>query len=98
MERISCFMDLAKKEVESFQNNNLVWMECLVTCDCTKSIMEIAYRTLVRERKIKAIEEMDHASKENIWSTAKEFSKDRLDTEGLIKMAKSLIALEYLLQ
>lgn len=98
METSSPFLDLAKKQSELFQQNNIVWMECLVTCECTKSIMELGYNILVRKNKIVPIEKMAQSDKENLWKTAKEFSKNRLDKNGLIKMAKGLVTLEYFLQ
>jgi hypothetical protein len=97
MQTSSPFLDLAYKEAETFQNNNVAWMECLITCDCTKSIMELGYNILVRKGKIIPIEKMTQAEKENIWNSAREFSKGRLDKEGLIKVAKGLVTLEYLL-
>lgn len=93
----SPFLDLARKEAETFQNNNVAWMECLVTCECTKTIMEIGYNILVRSNKIQPIDKMPQADKENVWNTAREFSKGRLSKDGLIKMCKGLVVLEYFL-
>lgn len=93
----SPFLELAKKQVELFQNDNSAWMECLVTCDCTKSIMELGYNILVRQNKIIPIEKMYQTDKENIWNAAREFSRGRLNKQGLIKMSKGLVVLEYLL-
>lgn len=91
------FLNLAKQETEVFQQNHVAWMECLVTCDCTKSIMELGYKILVRQNKIIPIEKMAQTDKENLWEQAKDFAKNRLDREGLIKMCRGLITLEYFL-
>lgn len=97
MTQNSPFLDLARKESEIFQKDNIAWMECLVTCDCTKTIMELGYKILVRQNKITPIEKMAQVDKENLWGQARDFAKGRLDREGLMKMCRGLITLEYFL-
>lgn len=92
------FLNLARQEAETFQQNHVAWMECLVKCDCTKTIMELGYNILVRQNKIIPLEKMPQQEKENIWEQAKDFAMDRLDKEGLIRMCRGLIILEYFLQ
>lgn len=91
-------MDLAKSQVALFQKDNTTWMDLLITSDCIRGIMFTAYNSLVRDRKIKAIEDMEQGDKENIWLSAKEFAKDRLNDEQLIELSKGLVSLEYLLE
>lgn len=97
MTKNSPFLDLARKEAETFQKDNVAWMECLVTCECTKTIMELGYKILLRQNKIIPIEKMAQTDKENLWGQARDFAKNRLDIEGLIKICRGLITLEYFL-
>lgn len=59
--------------------------------------MELGYNILVRSNKILPIDKMPQMDKESVWNTAREFSKGRLNKEGLIKMCKGLVVLEYFL-
>ncbi len=93
----SPFLDLARKQAELFQNDNINWMETLITCECTKSIMEIGYNVLVRQKVITPIEDMAQEDKLKLWESAKEFANGRLDQKQLVRVAKSLLTLESLL-
>jgi len=97
MTKNSPFLDLARKQVDLFQNDNVGWMETLITSDCIKSIMELGYKILVRDGKITAIEKMDQAEKESLWNSAGEFAKGRLGREDLVRVCRGLVALEYFL-
>lgn len=94
----SPFYNLAKEQSELFQKDNIAWMECLITCECTKSIMEIGYNVLVRSKKIDPIEAMLIEEKEKLWESAKEFAKERLNNKELIRVCKGLVTLEFLLK
>lgn len=98
MTRSSPWLELAKKQVIMFQNDNVNWMETFVMSDCIKSIMEVSYKILVREKIFPPIEDMDIEDKRNVWLTAGEFAKGRLDDLERAKVCKGLLALEYLLK
>ena len=91
------WIELGNKQAALFINNNIAYMNLLVTGDCSRHILNSVYRILVGQRKIPELEKMSVDEKKIIWETAKEFSKDRLDKEKLIELAKSLYVLEYLL-
>lgn len=93
----SKFLDLARKQADLFMNNNIAWIESLVTTDCIKSIMEIGYNVLVRQKAIVEIGKMPIEEKENLWESTKEFCRDRLTVVEMKRVAKALICLEYLL-
>lgn len=91
------FLDLAIKQVELFQQDNVAWMECLIICECTKSIMEIGYNNLVRQKVITEIEKMSLEEKNKLWELTKEFCAGRLSAHEMKRVAKGLVCLEYLL-
>lgn len=97
MQENNTFMQLAQKQVELFQNNNIAWMDAMVTSDCIKGIMCIAYRAFVREKKITAIEDMPIGEKKKLWEQAKEFAKNRLNQQEMVDLCRSLLTLEYML-
>ena len=97
MSQGSSFYQLAVKQAEIFQKDNVAWMGAMVTSSCIKSIMCYAYGGLVRDGKIKPIEDMTLDEKTNLWNQAKEFSNGQLDQSGLVQVAKTLITLEFLL-
>lgn len=91
------FFELARKQADIFQKDNVAWMGVMVTSNCIKSIMCYTYGGLVRDRKIKAIELLPDDEYSNLLVQAEEFSKGQLDQGGVIQVAKTLITLEYLL-
>lgn len=94
---MSTFMTLARKQAELFQNNHVVWMDAFVGSDCIRHIMLVAYNILVKDRKMKRIEDMLEDEKRNIWLTTEEFSKGRLDSGDKADMCRGLLSLEYIL-
>jgi len=95
---MTSLLELGKKQAELFISNNLVYADCLVKFDSCRSIMNTCYRILVNSNEIVPIEEIKKEDKLNIWDTAKELSKDRLDRNQLIELVKALVTLEYFLQ
>lgn len=94
---MSTFLDLGKKQATMFMNDNVGYMELLVTADCPREILNVCYRILVREGKLKELKDLPLEEKTGIWETAKEFAKDRLDQKGLISLSCALQALNYLI-
>jgi len=90
--------ELARKQADIFQKDNVAWMGAMVASSCIKSIMCYAYGGLVRDGKIKDIELLPDEEYSNILVQAEEFSKGQLDQDGIKQVAKVLITLEYLLQ
>lgn len=95
---MNSWLELGKKQADLFTSNNIAYMELLVTGDCNRSILNTCYNILIRTKKIKPIEDWEVGDKRNVWETAKETAKDRMDNEGLIELSKALITLEYFLQ
>jgi hypothetical protein len=94
---MSNFLALGRKQAALFMNNNIGYMELLVTAECPREILNVCYRILVREGKLKELKDLPIEEKTSIWETAKEFSKDRLDQKGLISLSYALQALNYLI-
>ncbi len=89
--------ELGRKQALLFQDNNVVYCEMLVTCDCPRHILVNTYQTLVRREKLTPIEDMLLADKQTAWNTAKEIAKGRLGRKALVELVQALITLEYFL-
>lgn len=94
---MSEWLAIGKKQSDLFMSNNVGYMDLLVTADCPRSIMNTCYNILVRIKKISPIEKLDPSEKINLWESAKEFAKGRMNNDGLTELSKALIALEYFL-
>jgi hypothetical protein len=83
------FLDLSSKQVLLFNDNNLVWTECLVKFESVKAIMDMGYNILVRSKKIIPIESMAQEDKVTLWNTTKDIASGRLDQKDLIRISKA---------
>ena len=90
-------IELVKKHIEIFHQNNVVFMNCLVTGNGLKGIFLSVYNTLIISKKIIAIELLPVDQKKELWEGAKEFADNRLNNEDCIKFSKCLYVLEYFL-
>lgn len=90
-------LELGRKQAQLFLDNNTVYCEVLVTADCPRSILVMAYQILVRHSKITPIEDMLQEHKHTAWKTALEIANGRLGRKALIELVQALITLEYFL-
>jgi hypothetical protein len=88
---------LAIKQLETFQKDQIGYLNGLVGCDSVRVLMNNIYGSFVRANRFTAIEDLPIDQKKELWLTAKDFSKDRLNNEGMIQMAHVLYLMEYLL-
>ncbi len=95
---MSMILDLGKKQSEIFISDNIGYVNSIITCKVPRQILLDCYSVLTRSGILKPIEDMPKEEKRNVWETAKEFAKDRLDKDQLIELVKALISLEYFLQ
>lgn len=91
------WIELGRKQASLFMDNNLPYVECLITADCNRSILNTCYNVLVRSKKMIPIDKLPEKEKLTLWETAKEFAKDRMNKEQLIELVKALLTLEYFL-
>lgn len=94
---MSEWLELGKKQSSLFVDNNLSYMESLVTCIVPRKIMHMCYYILLANKKIKKIEDLPLDQKTSIWEMAKEISNGRLGGPDLIILSKCLYALEFFL-
>lgn len=94
---MSTWLELGKKQAQEFDKNNFAYMEILVTCDCSRSIMSVCHSVLVKRNIFPVLEFMCEEDKRTAWETAKEFARGRLNNEKLIELCKALLSLEYFL-
>lgn len=88
---------LGKRQVEIFLNDNLLYIECLIKFNCSRIILNEAYRYLVCVKAITAIEDLPIDEKEKLWLTTKDFCVGRLDLKRAIELSKALYTIEYFL-
>lgn len=94
---MSDWIEIGKKQAIDFMNNNVAFMEVLITCVVPIKLMLLCYRSLVIKKAIKELESLPVNQKNTIWEQAKEFSNGRLNKDQLIDLCRSLYTLEYLL-
>lgn len=94
---MSDWINIGKKQTNDFMNNNVGFIEGLITLDVPIKLMLLCYKSLVIKRLIKELELLPIDQKNTIWEQAKEFANDRLNKDQLIDLCRSLYALEYLL-
>lgn len=94
---MSLTFHLARKQGEIFEKDNVGYMKSIPFVQTPQSILLGCYEILVRQVKVKKIEELSEVDQRNIWDTAKEFAAGRLNKEELIRLSKCLYALEYIL-
>jgi hypothetical protein len=90
-------LHLGRQQAQLFTDNNVAYCEVLVTANCPRTILLMAYYRLVKERKLIAIEELPIQQKETAWQMAKDIAQGRLGRKLLIEVVQSLLALEYFL-
>lgn len=95
--RPNSFLALARKQVDFFTGNNQGYCEVLVTCDCPRSILVMAYRTLVRMGKLVPVEDLKAEEKQIAWDMAKDIAKGRLDKKRIIELCQALMTIEFFL-
>lgn len=94
---MSSWIDLGKKQAALFMQDNVTYIEILVTGDCSRAILHTCYNILVRQNNLIPIEQLPPTEKTNLWESGKEFANGRLDEKKGIELVKALYALEYLL-
>lgn len=88
---------LALKQLELFQKDQLAYLNALIGCDTVRVLMNNIYKAIVSSGRLTAIDDLPVGDKKELWLTAKDFSQDRLNNEGMIQMAHVLYLLEFLL-
>src|ERR1043166_4703677 len=94
---MSLWMDLAIKQSRLFMEDNVNYMNALVTCDSIRNVWVCAYDGLVRLHYLGPVEGLPISEKNNVWETAKEIAADRLNLSKTIELSKSIYCLEYVL-
>lgn len=88
---------LGLKQIALLQDNNVAFMDGLVTCDSIRGLMHRIYTAFVARKLINPIEQMEIKEKEDLWMLTKEISSDRLDTGESVKLSRILYCMEFLL-
>jgi hypothetical protein len=90
-------LDLARKQAQMFQDNNLAYCEVLVTAQSPRHILVNSYHQLVRLGKIIAYEDLLQDDLEEARRMTLDIAKGRLSNKELRELAKALLAIAYFL-
>lgn len=91
------YLEIGKAQVELFYQNNLDYINSLVTCDSIRGLMNSIYNFLTDTKKIEKIETLELEYRQSLWDQTKEYAAGRLDKKKAIELSKALYTLEYLL-
>ena len=94
---MSHWLDLGRKQAAVFTDNNLGYVESLITCVVPKKIMIMCYYILLRQKALIKIEDLPLDQKTTLWETSKYFDKGRLNKDQIVELAKCLYTVEYFL-
>jgi hypothetical protein len=81
-----------------FENNNQVYIDCLVKFESPRHILTLAYSALVASKQIKSIESLPIEEKNKLWALTKEFAAGKLEKNKTLELSKALYTLEFYLQ
>lgn len=91
------FIELGRKQSEIFEQNNQVYIDCLIKFDSMRHILITAYVSLIYAKKIIAIEHLPLEEKNQLWGLTKEFASGKLEKSKTIELSKALYTLEFYL-
>lgn len=90
------FIDVGYKQAELFKLvPPAVYIDCLVKSTSQRNLLYEAYKALVAEKLIPAVETLPAEQKQKLWDEAKHYAGGRLDQQSGIRFLKALIALNY---
>lgn len=81
---------LGRQEVDMFEGNMSIYIDCYISSTAKKEIMEKYYLRLVSDKIIIKLEDCDVEYKKELWESAKEISAGRLNNNGCIELSKCL--------
>lgn len=89
---------MGRKQAGLFENNNQVYIDCLVKFDSPRHILTLAYSALVASKQIKPIESLPIEEKNQLWGLTKEFAAGKMEKDKTLELSKALYTLEFYLQ
>lgn len=89
-------MGIGRKELDSFENHNILYAECLYETNCRRHIMRWVYHGLVCNKRIIALELLPVDKQEDVKNFVEDICSGK-DVNEVVKdeMAKVFYALEY---
>jgi hypothetical protein len=88
---------LAVRQMDSFQRNQIGFLNTIVSSDNMRKHLYAAYVQVVNGGCLVAIELLAEGEKKDIWLTAKDFVNGKLEKDEAAKFAKILYLIEFLL-
>lgn len=96
---LECMERIGRKELACFEDYSVGYTEQIVTMNCRRAIMVWVYSTLVKSKKITAIEQLDLDVKKQMWSFVNEVCEGKeVGKEARIEIAKVFYIIEYFIK
>jgi hypothetical protein len=93
----SAFVELGKKQAQTFKKYPEDYLELLVTAPSQRSVLNSVYRILCQREGFKPIEDLPEENRRELWAAAKKLAAGRLDTYKTVLLCRCLYTLEWLM-
>lgn len=88
------WLQLGIKQMDLFDNNPVVYMNCLVAHPTLREIWRMVYVRAVLKNMLTPIEQVPVDIKNQLWTEAKEISTGLLNHEETIILSKALLTIK----
>jgi hypothetical protein len=87
---------IGRKETACFEEHCEEYLENLIVTNCRRKIMCWIYSYVISGKKASRIEDLPKENREQMWLTAKDICKGRVDDKKkMIEICKTLYVIEY---